>query len=625
MKHEYRISTLALIIAGAFAPQAHAATTQASDQIVVTASRATQDAREIGSSVSIITSEDLQKQQIIFVKDALQDLPGVKITSDRPGDYTGVSIRGSNNDEVLWLIDGIELGDPSSTSTEFRADHLTSRDIARIEVLRGNQSSLYGSDAIGGVVNIITKRATEDGLEVNADAEAGSHGTLSGSTSLLGKQGAMDFRLTATGYRHNGPSLADPRTAPAGAVTEKDEYWRYGFSGRVGVEATQNLSLQAIGLWQDSFSDLDSAPSADNFNTVKKQEYAYAGQANYHSDDKAFRAALTASRYVTQRLYFGTSNRPDGDMYKGYKDELTLALNYNAIEAVSLAAGLNWEREKTDQLTFYSGDFNEQITTKSAYAEVALRPIENLTITAAARLDDNSRFGTFDTYRGTLAYITGPVKLRASYGTGAKAPGLYQLFDPLYGNLDLKVETSSGGDLGFDLALQQGLTLQMSYFFNHKTNEISFDSSRGTDGGYDQFGRSRAQGVELGLVATPFNWLTISQSFSVIEHEADNSLNGDGPYLDTGRPEYYGSTAISLTPVERTNVTARLRYADGNASGWGGATKSYAVADLLGSVAVTDKVEIYARIVNLFDKWYQVSYGTQTLGRSAYGGVRLSF
>lgn len=621
MTYLTKTSAIAIAVACVAAPLCAQA---AEDSIIVTASRVTQDAREIGSAVSLITAEDIQENQIIFVKDALQDLPGVKITSDRPADYTGVSIRGSNNDEILWLIDGIELGDPSSTTTEFRADHLTSRDISRIEVLRGNQSSIYGSDAIGGVVNIITKRAKQDGIEVNADAEAGSYGALSGSTSIIGKKGVVDFRLTATGYRHDGPSLADPRTAPVGAVTEKDEYWRYGFSGRVGVEANKNLSFQAIGLWQDSFSDLDNA-TGDNFNTVKKKEYAFAGQANYRSDDQRFQADLTASRYVTQRLYFGEYNRAEGDMYKGYKDALSLALKFNASEAITIAAGGNWEWEKTDQLTNNSGNFNEGIDTKSVYGEIALRLIENLTVTAAARLDDNSRFGSFDTYRGTAAYVVGPLKLRASYGTGAKAPGLYQLFDPLYGNLDLKVETSSGGDVGFDLDLRQGLTLQMSYFFNNKKNEISFDNSRPPSGGYEQFGRSRAQGVELGLGAQPFDWLRLNQSFSIIEHQVDNSLNGDGPYVDSKRPEYYGTTAATITPAEGISVTARARYADGNKSGWAGATKAFTVVDLLGSVAVTDKVEIYARVVNLFDTWYQVSYGTQSLGRSAYGGVRLSF
>src|SRR5690606_28926926 len=139
------------------------------EAIVVTASRVTSEAREIGSAITVVSEADLERDQITFIKDALQDVPGVVVSTDRPGDFSNVSIRGSNNDEVLWLIDGIELGDPSSTSTQFQADHLISSDVARMEVLRGNQSSLYGSDAIGGVINIITRRATEDGIGVSAE------------------------------------------------------------------------------------------------------------------------------------------------------------------------------------------------------------------------------------------------------------------------------------------------------------------------------------------------------------------------------------------------------------------------------------------------------------------------
>ena len=192
----YLSKTSALAIAAACVAAPFTAQA-ADDSIVVTASRATQDAREIGSSVSVISAEDIQQNQIIFVKDALQDLPGVKITTDRPGDYAGVSIRGSNNDEVLWLIDGIELGDPSATSTEFRADHLTSRDISRIEVLRGNQSSLYGSDAIGGVVHYITASGRENS-GTSFVAEGGSFGTVRLGGRVAGVSDALDYAITGS-------------------------------------------------------------------------------------------------------------------------------------------------------------------------------------------------------------------------------------------------------------------------------------------------------------------------------------------------------------------------------------------------------------------------------------------
>ena len=623
---KYGISLLALTAASsvfAQAPEQISDLSGNSTPIIVTASRVTSEAREIGSAVSIITRADIQRNQILFLKDILQDAPGVQTTADRPGQLTSVRIRGSNNNEILWLIDGIELGDPSAISTQFQADHLTSRDIDRVEILRGNQSSLYGSDAVGGVINIITQRATEEGLQVNAEAEAGSYGMRSGGASLLGKSGALDFRLTATGYRHDGPSLADPRTAsPAGSATEKDEYRRYGFSGRVGYQATETLSLQAIGYWFDAFSDLDNTTS-DSDDTAKTRDYAAAGQASYKSLDGQFTADLTASRYAARRRYFGTWNRAEGDLFRGTKDELTLALAYGGTGPVSLAAGGNYEREKTTQITSFSGTFPARVNTRSAYAEIALRPVDGLTLTGAARVDDNSRFGTFDTYRGTLAYALGALKLRASYGTGAKAPGLYQLFDPTYGNPDLQVETSRGGDVGFDLALAEGLTAQVSYFFTRKTNEINFDGSRPPFGGYGQFGRTRAEGIEVGVTAQPLPWLGVSQTYGYTDHELDSDM--DGTYVNSGRPRYTGTTSVILTPAERASMTARVRYHDGDSSGFGGATQAYTVVDLLASYGITDRVELYGRVINLFDKWYQVSYGTQTLGLSAYGGVRLSF
>jgi len=616
------VSLFSLAIALTIPAAASAQEAAAEDQsIVVTASRAVVDAHEIGSSVSVITEADLNRNQITFIKDALQDVPGIVISSDRPGDNTNVSIRGSNNDEVLWLIDGIELGDPSSTSTQFQADHLISSDVARMEVLRGNQSSLYGSDAIGGVVNIITKRATEDGVSVGTELEVGSYGTVNGGASVLGKTGPLDFRVTATGYRHEGPSLADPDTATT-TVAEKDGYSRYGFSGRAGLAASQNLSFQVVGFWLDSFSDLDGT-TGDSSDTVKKKEYAFAGQGEFRSNDNAFTAKATASRYVARRLYFGTWNRPDGDLYKGTKDQIALDLKYDTGGVVSLAAGGNLEWEDTDQLTNYSGNFVEGIDTKSIYGELALRPFEGLTLTGAARLDDNSRFGSFDTYRGTVAYLIGPAKLRASYGTGAKAPGLYQLFDPTYGNANLKVETSEGWDVGFDLALGRSITAQASYFQLDKTNEIVFDGSRPPFGGYDQWGRTKADGVEFGLAARLTDWLRLSQSFTYIDHESDNDL--DDIYVDSGRPKYIATSSATISPVQGAELTARVRYRDGDSSGFGGATDDYVVVDLLGSYKFTDDMELYFRVVNVLDETYQVSYGKNALGRSIYGGARLSF
>lgn len=593
--------------------------------IVVSASRLPLEAREIGSAYTVVSREDLNLGQITFAKEVFQDLAGVQVTTDRPGDNVNISVRGSDNDQVLFLIDGIELGDPSSTSTQYQADHLITADIERIELLRGNQSSLYGSDAIGGVVNIITRRATEDGVRLSAQGEYGAHNTWNGGASLLGKHGKLDYRVTATGYSHDGPSLADPKTGPA---TEKDAYWRYGISGRTGYQATDTVELLAIGFWQKADSDLDNTGS-DNDNTVTKTEYAFAGQSRYHSRDGRLNADATASRYVAERLYYGPTYPDYGDLYRGTKDSASANINYKLNDVISLAAGGNWEREKTKQVTQYSGDFLARVTTKSAYGEVAVRPVENLTVTGAARIDDNSRFGSFDTYRVTGAYVIddavagSQIKLRASYGTGAKAPGLYQLFDPTYGNPNLKVETSKGGDVGIDWSFGSTVAAQVGYFFGRTRDEIVWDAGIGQWGGYTQYGRTRKSGVELALQLRPTEWLSVQQTYTYLVAEQDG--DEDGVYLDMGRPKNSGSTMVTLTPLEDVSVSVRARYRSRSASSSGRPVDGYTVFDLMSSWQLNERLEVYGRVVNVFDKHYQVSWGKNSLGASAYGGLRVNF
>ncbi|MFT3966735.1 MAG: TonB-dependent receptor [Sphingobium sp.] len=627
--------SIAMLLAGvSTAALADTAPDDAAD-IVVTASRVAREPREIGSALSIVTARDLKQGQILFVKDALQDLAGVQISTDRPGNSTNVSLRGSDNDQVLWMIDGIRLGDPSQPSTQFASENLTTADIARIEVLRGNQSSLYGSDAIGGVVNIVTRRATEDGVRLSAEGEGGSYGTVNGGASVLGKSGPVDFRLTATGYRHDGPSLADPATA-TGPIREDDRYWRYGLSGRLGLAATDTLSFALVGLWQKSLTDLDNATS-DSADILRKQEHAVGAQARYRGTDGAFHADAGVNRYQSVRRQYGSFALPYGNIFRGTRDNAHVDAGYDA-GLWAISAGANWEREKTAQLNadFFSGapiPFDARVETKSAYGELALRPVRNLTVTGAARIDDNSRFGGFGTYRGTVAWLipglagTERVKLRASYGSGAKAPGLYQLFDPTYGNPNLKVERSEGGDVGVDIDFER-FSAQFSYFFGRTRNEIVFDSFGGPMGygGYAQFGRTRKSGVEAAFVLTPVTGVEIRQSFTYLDAKADPDETGVYT-ADEGRPRHSGSTAVTLTPVERLSLTARARYRSGidTTASFGGPTRAFAVVDLLASYGLTDRIEVYGRVTNLFDKYYQMTYGTNALDRAAYGGIRLSY
>ncbi|KCZ99037.1 TonB-dependent receptor [Hyphomonas polymorpha PS728] len=602
------------------------------ETITITASRLNLAPREIGSAIAVVDRAALETGQIIALKETLQDIPGVQISAGRPGGSTNVSIRGSDNDQVLFLFDGIKLGDPSSTSTQFSSDNMTSLDVERIEVLRGNQSSLYGSDAIGGVINIITQRATEEGIRFNVEAEAGGYLGVSsehgdhllqrGGVSLLGKQGKLDYRLSLTGTKTEGPSIADPRTGLS--VTEDDDYSVWAISGRAGYQFSETLSGQVVGFYNDSSTDLDNTTS-DSVNTVDKKDTAYAVQLTHETPDSAWKNELTLSRYNAERLYFGPFYSSGGDLYDGTKDTALFITRYTGFDKVQISAGLNWEDESTDQVTLYSGNFSEGISTTSVFTELAFRPTEALSITVAGRLDDNERFGQFDTYRVTGAYYLpatlagGDVKLRASYGTGAKAPGLYQLFDPTYGNAGLKVETSEGYDAGVDISWARA-ALEFSVFHSDVEDEIAFGYPPGKpSGGYIQFGRTKKQGAELGLRYSVTDWLSLSQSFMVLD--AQNEETG----LWLGRPRYSGTTSATAQLTDRFDLTTRLRYRSDNASSYGGVTPGFVTLDLLGNYDLTSRVALYGRLVNALDQDYQLSYGRNELNRSLYLGVRARF
>lgn len=617
-----RPTALTAALAATLAPAGAAAqetTAAAGDGVVVTASRAGLTPREIGSAVTVVDQETLQRQQIRRVAEILQDVPGVRVTQTRPGAFTQVSVRGSDGDQVLVLLDGIRLADPSSTSTQFVFDHLTSLDIERIEVLRGNQSSLYGSDAIGGVINIITRRPTQDGFLFNGEAEIGSYLAADGGGSLFWRNDRVDLRFTVFGNSADGPSIADPATATM-PVAEDDDYAAGGISGRFGFQILDNLVFDATGFYSISTLDYDSTPE-DSFDQVDKDEFALGGRLVWDLFDNRLSNEFSASIYDAERTFDTGFSRPEGDLYDGTLTRFGYTGTFAPIDWATLVVGASYLDESTTQITDFSGNFDASIDTTSIFGELAVEPLAGLTVTGAARLDDNSRFGTFDTYRATVAYFADvapglSVKPRASVGTGAKAPGLYQLFDPQFGNADLEVEESTGWDVGFDVFWDRAdLAAEFTYFHNDVTNEIDFDFAQG---GYIQRGETEAEGIEVGLAARPTNWLILSQSYTWLLSQDSET----GSWL--GRPRHAGTTSVTALPTDRWEITARARFATENAASFGGTSDEYIVFDALVSYQATENVQIYGRVENLFDTDYQEQFGRQTNGISVFGGLRVS-
>jgi vitamin B12 transporter len=206
-------------------------------------------------------------------------------------------------------------------------------------------------------------------------------------------------------------------------------------------------------------------------------------------------------------------------------------------------------------------------------------------------------------------------KLRASLGTGAKAPGLYQLFDPSFGNPDLGVEESSGYDIGADLVWSGGATVSVSYFSTEVTTDIDFEFPAG----YLNYGATRAHGVETFApvpISSSVNW-----SFSHTWLDAWD--RGTGQWL--GRPRHSATTRLSFAASDRLHLTARARYRSENGASFGGTANSFVTVDLLAGYELNRALEVYGRIVNLFDQDYQYEWGSSTYDRSIFAGVRMRY
>ncbi len=302
-------------------------------------------------------------------------------------------------------------------------------------------------------------------------------------------------------------------------------------------------------------------------------------------------------------------------------------VTWKPAEPWSLVGGVTREKEETLQITNYTGSFIASNATTALFTEAAWRPDDHLTLTAALRRDDNDQFGTFNTWRLTGAYLlsasgAADVKLRASYGTGAKAPGLYQLYDPTYGNPDLTAQRSRGWDIGADVYWPDaGLELGATYFQNRVEDKIAWGLREDGSYGYYMAGRTREKGIELSWQAEILQDLLIQHNHTwVLSH---NDETGQW----RGQPKNSGALTVSYRPGD-WSVGARLRYASRNGlgavSGYGQEIGGYGVTDLLASYRLDERAELYGRIENVLDKQYQTSWGYNTNDRSLFAGIRLS-
>ena len=610
-------TTLSLIALTAATP----AFAQTGDDIVVTASGIEQPRDEAGQAITIIDADTIETRQSVDVVDLLATTPGVRFSrTGSMGSVASISLRGAETTQTLVLIDGVKVNDPSGIGDGYDFGHLLTGNIDRIEVLRGSNSVVHGSQAIGGVVSLTTATPAK-GFAAKGSAENRYSDSFTGKADVSGTAGRISGGIGGAYFRTDGISSA-------AVGTEKDGYKNFAGNARLKVAFSDALSLDLRGYYINADLDYDSffgAP-ADSADVAKLDQYVgYAG-LNLGLFDGRFtsRAAVTWLRN-DRDYYFVRGTAPDYG-YSGTNLRFEYQGVVTPVEQARLIFGYEHERPDYDFFGFGSTD-SQRANIDSVYALGIFQPFAGLSVTGGVRHDDYSQFGGATTFGANANYSPndGATNVRASYGEGFKAPSLYQLYDAFSGNAALRPERSKSYDVGIDQSLADGRALvSLTAFLRNTNDQINYDNTTFTYGNID---RTRAKGVEATLALRPVDALNVTASYSYIDaRDRSGRAVFDGKRLPR-RAEHavslsadydwsFGlSTGATLTMVgDSFDDAANAVPLDG-----------YALAGIRASVPVGPNLEIYGRVDNLFDADYATAFNYGTYGRAAYGGVRARF
>lgn len=601
-------------------------------EIIVTPDRFEESVEETGTSTSVVDEQYIHEKSNIEVSSVLKALPGISTAQNGGlGAFTAVYIRGAESYHTLVMIDGVEMNDPISPGRSFDFGNLLTDDIAKIEVVRGPQSTLYGSDAMGGVINIITKKGTGKPV-VGAFFEGGSYYTYRESAYSGGAFGKGDYSVNLSHIESDGFSSA------AGG-SEKDGYKNTTFNGNIGVDLFQKLKWDTYLRYFEAWSALDNG-SFDDDPDFDQDTVSFSGRTGIEH---------TVKDWWKYDLYFSwlnihrdDRNVPDElhpfddskDWFDGQDYKVDWQNTFEICDFSTLIGGVEYKDEVGKSFSKMVSSFGEFITefpkksvdTLGAYVQDTLKLWERLLVTFGGRYEDHQIFGANTDYKIWANYRVPKIdtKLKGSIGTGFKAPSLFQLYS-IYGSTDLRPEEVKSFDIGFEQPLfGERLIAGVTYFHNNFSDLIDWNDALWK---YQNISKAITQGFE-----TEVSWLVISDlkaGFTYTYLQTEDKTTG--MELDR-RPMHTYGFVVSWYPTEK--ITARMdalmvgdrKDVDYSKFPYEQITlDSYVKLDLSLHYKFNPHCEVFGRVENLLDEKYQEVYGFNSPMISGYGGMKVEF
>ncbi len=617
------------------------------ETVLVSAARQPVAISTVGSAVTVLDSELLEQRQTASLGEILRSVPGLSV--NRVGGFgaqTQVRIRGGEANHTLVFIDGIRANDPAQNG-EFNMAHLVNYDIESVEVIRGPQSALWGSDALSGVINITTKGVT-DGVGGNVFAEGGSNSWQNYGATAGYADDRLRANISANSLETDGENISRQGS-------EDDGYKNQTLNIGLGYQFLENLRIDSDLRYVESTTDFDATDfdtglPADSANkTDSDQLYGRVVAALNTFQDRwshqlSYAVANTDNKNRSENTFAPTGfdiTKADADVViYGYQTSFEVVEGHTVTGAFERQDQDFKQRGPTD---FGDPNRDEQMDTNSWIFEYRAELTENLSLLASARNDDNSDFDDKSTGRLSAAWRIndGNTKLRAAYGTGVKNPTFterFGYFNDFVGNPDLKPEESTGWEVGVDQRLfADRVSLGLTWFQEELKDEINgfvFDPASGSFTAENEPGNSDRKGLEFNGSWLMVENLSLSVAYTWLDATEEDSFTSEDSN-EIRRPKHIASAVLNWGFLDnRANLNLSVDY-NGKQDDFFFPPvppyqdrvdlDSFTLVNIAASYQLSPRVQFHARLENALDEDYEEVYGYVSPGQSVYAGLRYSF
>ncbi len=617
------------------------------DEVIITANKFPQKQSETGKVVTIITSDQLEKSFGKSISEVLNQQPGININGadNNLGTNQTVYTRGASSANTLIMLDGIPLNDASGISNEFDLNNFTIDNIERIEILKGSQSTLYGSDAVAGVINIISKKGEEKPVSLHVDLSAGSYHTYRGNIALSGSNGKGNtYYVSYNKIYSKGFSSAYDSTGKQNF--DKDGFDQDAFQLNYGFRPFKKASVRLFGKYNNNHADIDAGAFSDDNDYTTHNDNTIAGASvDYKLSHGFIRLQYTYNRlnrnFTDDSTDVGGYSEYQRGKYNSTSNYAELYTSLNLSKHVELLAGADYRQSRTDQVYIYLPDYgfpalpisadSAKTDQFSSYASLYFKSTNGANIDIGGRWNHHNIYGDNYTYSINPFFVMDDhYKIYANISSGYRVPSLYQLYSE-YGNKNLKPETTTSYEAGIQYTSQK-VNARATGFIRDGKNVILFYSDPVTyASNYINGDKQHDYGIETEATINFTPHFTASFNYTYVNGEitTQNSPAKDTSFFNLyKRPKNIFNFSLNYNVTKQLYVSTHLKTVSKAFEPQYMAApyelKSYYTLDFYGRYKFNNKFSLFADLQNITDQKYFVTRGFGTKGFNVNAGFQVS-